>query len=89
VSTSSILSPLASAIDSSLAPLRLSLEPAKGGINVGFVKRHGPVHDKPLFLSMQSGHVRPMQLQRETVLDRAEWRETPAAAMVPTVAEMR
>lgn len=48
-----MMRPLASATDSSPAPLRLSLEPARGGINVGFVKRQGPVRDEPLFLPMQ------------------------------------
>jgi len=33
--------PLAAAQDASPAPLRLSLRPAAGGIEVGFVKRRG------------------------------------------------
>ena len=64
-----MMRPLAAAADSSPAPLRLSLTPARGGINVGFVKRQGPVRDEPLFLPMQIGHVRPAQPQRETVLE--------------------
>ena len=62
-----MMRPLATATDASPAPLRLSLEPAKGGINVGFVKRQGPVRDEPLFLPMQVGHVRPAQPQRVSV----------------------
>ena len=62
-----MMRPLAAATDSSPAPLRLSLTPARGGINVGFVKRQGPVRDEPLFLPMQIGHVRPAQPQRDVV----------------------
>jgi protein ImuA len=62
-----MMRPLAAATDSSPAPLRLSLAPAAGGINVGFVKRQGPARDEPLFLPMQIGHVRPSQPRREVV----------------------
>lgn len=44
--------PLNAEYDPSPAPLRLSLRPAPGGINVGFVKRQGPQRDAPLFLPM-------------------------------------
>ncbi|MES2077647.1 MAG: translesion DNA synthesis-associated protein ImuA, partial [Pseudomonadota bacterium] len=45
-----MLRPLSAAQDSSPAPLRLSLRPAPGGIDIGFVKRRGPQRDAPLFL---------------------------------------
>lgn len=45
--------PLAAAIDPSPAPLRLSVRPAQGGIDIGFVKRQGPRRDEPLFLPIQ------------------------------------
>ena len=64
-----MMRPLAAAADSSPAPLRLSLTPARGGISVGFVKRQGPVRDEPLFLPMQIGHVRPTQPRRQPVLE--------------------
>lgn len=44
--------PLAAEQDASPAPLRLSVRPAPGGINIGFVKRQGPQRDEPLFLPM-------------------------------------
>ncbi len=47
--------PLGSETDASPAPLRLSVRPAPGGINVGFVKRQGPQRDEPLFLPMSIG----------------------------------
>jgi protein ImuA len=43
---------LAAEVDASPAPLRLSVRPAPGGINIGFVKRQGPQRDEPLFLPM-------------------------------------
>lgn len=46
--------PLAVAQDASPSPLRLSLRPAHGGINIGFVKRKGPLRDEPLFLPLHS-----------------------------------
>ena len=66
-----MLRPLAAAQDSSPAPLRLSLKPAAGGIDIGFVKRRGPQRDALLFLPMS-----PSLLQRHAPLDS----DTPAAA---------
>lgn len=71
----------AAATDSSPAPLRLSLTPARGGINVGFVKRQGPARDELLFLPMGIGHVRPEQPQRDVVPDRAVYSAAQVAAM--------
>jgi len=56
--------PLAAAQEPSPAPLRLSLRPAFGGLNVGFVKRQGPVREEALFLPMPFDAVRPAQPQR-------------------------
>jgi protein ImuA len=47
--------PIAAAQDASPSPLRLSLRPAAGGLEVGFVKRRGPQRDEPLFLPMTVG----------------------------------
>jgi protein ImuA len=44
--------PIAAAQDASASPLRLSLRPAAGGLDVGFVKRRGPSTDQTLFLPM-------------------------------------
>lgn len=52
-----ILRPLAAAIDASPAPLRLSLRPALGGLEIGFVKRRGPQRDEPLFLPLTQPHI--------------------------------
>jgi protein ImuA len=60
-----MLRPLAAAQDASPAPLRLSLRPAAGGIDIHFVKRRGPQRDAPLFLPMT-----PSLLQRHASLDR-------------------
>jgi len=48
--------PLASAMDASPAPLRLSLRPAQGGLDIGFVKRRGPQHEGTLYLPMPVIH---------------------------------
>jgi len=47
-----VLRPLHAAQDASPAPLRLSLRPAAGGIEIGFVKRRGPQREEPLFLPL-------------------------------------
>jgi protein ImuA len=60
-----MLRPLASVQDASPAPLRLSLRPAEGGLNIGFVKRRGPQRDAPLFLPLNHS-----LLQRHASLDR-------------------
>jgi protein ImuA len=66
-----MLRPLSAAQDASPAPLRLSLKPAAGGVDIGFVKRRGPQRDTPLFLPLT-----PSLLQRHAPLDS----DTPAAA---------
>jgi protein ImuA len=54
--------PLAEAVDPSPAPLRLSVQPAPGGINVGFVKRQGLTCEEPLFLPMEvAPNIRTLQ----------------------------
>ena len=60
-----MMRPLASAQDSSPAPLRLSLRPAPGGLDIGFIKRRGPQRDAPLFLPLT-----PSLLQRHAPVDR-------------------
>lgn len=47
------LRPLATAQDSSPAPLRLSLRASPGGLDIGFLKRRGPQRDAPLFLPLE------------------------------------
>jgi protein ImuA len=60
-----MMRPLASAQDSSPAPLRLSLRPAAGGLDIGFIKRRGPQRDAPLFLPLT-----PSVLPRQATGDR-------------------
>lgn len=60
-----MMRPLAAAQDASPAPLRLSLRPAAGGLDVGFVKRRGPQREAPLFLPLT-----PTLLQRHALVDR-------------------
>ena len=73
-----MLRPLAAAQDSSPAPLRLSLRPAVGGLEIGFVKRRGPQRDAPLFLPLT-----PSLLQRHATLDRAPSAPAPARSVQP------
>ena len=73
-----MLRPLAAAQDSSPAPLRLSLRPAAGGIEIGVVKRRGPQRDAPLFLPLT-----PSLLQRHATLDRALPAPAPARSVQP------
>lgn len=47
-----MMRPLASAQEASPAPLRLALRPARGGIEIGIVKRRGPHRDAPLYLPL-------------------------------------
>lgn len=49
-----LLRPLAAAQDASPAPLRISLRPAPGGINIQFVKRRGPQRDEDLFVAIDA-----------------------------------
>ena len=73
-----MLRPLAAAQDSSPAPLRLSLRPAVGGLEIGFIKRRGPQRDAPLFLPLA-----PSLLQRHATLDRALPAPAPARSVQP------
>jgi protein ImuA len=73
-----IMRPLGSEVDASPAPLRLSVRPASGGINVGFVKRQGPQRDEPLFLPMQITPRPLSQPHRHMVPERL--REVPKVA---------
>jgi len=61
--------PLSAEQDPSPAPLRLSVRPAPGGINLGFVKRQGPQRDEPLFLPMPVSTFIP-QPRRQVVPER-------------------
>ncbi len=75
-----MLRPLAAAQDASPAPLRLSLKPAAGGVDIGFVKRRGPQRDTPLFLPLT-----PSLLQRHAPLDRNSPATAPARSILPAL----
>lgn len=49
-----LLRPLAAAQDASPAPLRISLRPAPGGLDIQFVKRRGPQRDEDLFVAIDA-----------------------------------
>jgi protein ImuA len=66
-----ILRSLGAETDASPAPLRLSLRPAPGGLNIGFVKRQGPQRDAPLFLPMQVGAARALQPRQNAAPERS------------------
>jgi protein ImuA len=62
-----MMRPIAAAQDPSPAPLRLSLRPKAGGLEIEFVKRQGPRRDEPLFLPMHVGQVvRPRPQEHRT-----------------------
>lgn len=79
-----LLRPLQSAQDSSPAPLRLSLQPAADGIEIGFVKRRGPPRATNLFLPFTTPGIskRPTVPGRvpapATIVESARARETHA-----------
>ncbi|WP_323142699.1 translesion DNA synthesis-associated protein ImuA [Massilia phyllosphaerae] len=67
-----VFRPVAAAQDASVAPLRLALRPAAGGLDIGFVKRRGPSTDQTLFLPMSIGSgTRPMP-QRHPAIHSAQ-----------------
>lgn len=73
-----MMRPLAVAQDSSPSPLRLSLRPAPGGIDIGFIKRRGPQRDAPLFLPLT-----PSLLQRHATMDRPQPAPATARRVLP------
>lgn len=73
-----MLRPLAATQDASPAPLRLSLRPAPGGIEVGFVKRRGPQREESLFV--------PITGPSEAVSDRRVGRPPPVQSPTPAPA---
>lgn len=77
-----MMRPLASAQDASPAPLRLSLRPAAGGLELGFVKRRGPQRDAPLFLPLT-----PSLLQRHAPLDRPLPAPVTARSLLPELVQ--
>lgn len=70
---------MASAMDASPAPLRLSLRPAQGGLDIGFVKRRGPHYDGTLFLPMSVMHARPSVPVRDIEQAQEQPRYVPSA----------
>ncbi|WP_026354355.1 translesion DNA synthesis-associated protein ImuA [Massilia niastensis] len=77
-----MLRPLAAAQDASPAPLRLSLRPAAGGMEIGFLKRRGPQRDAPLFLPLT-----PSLLQRHASLDRTVFAPATARGLQPELVQ--
>ena len=77
-----MLRPLAAAQNSSHAPLRLSLRPAAGGIDIEFVKRRGPQRDAPLFLPLT-----PSLLHRHATLDRPLPAPVTARSVLPELVQ--
>ncbi|QNB00888.1 translesion DNA synthesis-associated protein ImuA [Massilia sp. Se16.2.3] len=77
-----MMRPLASAQDSSPAPLRLSLRPAPGGLDISFVKRRGPQRDAPLFLPLN-----PIVFQRHASVDRPVFAPAAARGVQPALVQ--
>jgi len=81
-----VFRPVAAAQDASVAPLRLSLRPAPGGLDIGFVKRRGPSIDQTLFLPMTvAPAVRPATPRRTDTVRPAPVRHV--VASVPELAQ--
>jgi protein ImuA len=59
--------PTAAASSTSPAPLRVSLAPARDGLNLSFIKRRGPHRDEPVFVALSPT---PVLLNRHAPLDR-------------------
>jgi protein ImuA len=83
-----LLRPLAAALDASAAPLRLSLRPAAGGLNVGFVKRKGPSTDETLFVPMPVLAMPRPAPQRGVPMHRLAPVAAPAAAALDLLPEL-
>ena len=83
-----MMRPLAVARDASPAPLRVSVRPAPGGVDIGFVKRRGPQSDETLFLPIQAGLAPYLRPERRTDPDRSISMPVPARARaaVPAMA---
>lgn len=79
-----VFRPVAAAQDASVAPLRLSLRPADGGLDVGFVKRRGPSIDETLFLPMPvTPAIRPTAPRRVDTV-----RPAPARQVIASMPEL-
>ncbi|WP_051001807.1 translesion DNA synthesis-associated protein ImuA [Herbaspirillum sp. YR522] len=61
-----MMRPMSCAAESSPAPLRLALHPARDGLEIGFIKRRGPRRDKRLFIPLSPSP----NLQRHVPVDR-------------------
>ncbi|KDR38984.1 translesion DNA synthesis-associated protein ImuA [Caballeronia glathei] len=59
--------PLASASDTSPAPLRIAVRPGRDSVALDFVKRRGPNRDEPLIVRLSHS---PILLNRHATLDR-------------------
>ncbi|MDQ7979870.1 translesion DNA synthesis-associated protein ImuA [Paraburkholderia sp. SARCC-3016] len=68
--------PLATTRDASPAPLRLAIRPAKGGVDVQFLKRRGPARDEPLFVALTPSPI--LNVKRNATVDRR-----PSPVVVP------
>jgi len=58
-----MMRPMATAQDASPAPLRMTVRPARGGVQVGFLKRRGPQFDEAIFLPMEVAPAMRLQPQ--------------------------
>ncbi|MDR5754871.1 MULTISPECIES: translesion DNA synthesis-associated protein ImuA [unclassified Caballeronia] len=59
--------PLAAASDTSPAPLRIAVRPARDSVSLEFVKRRGPARDEPLVVGLTHS---PILLNRHASVDR-------------------
>ncbi|TCS39280.1 protein ImuA [Paucimonas lemoignei] len=87
-----LLRPLPNAQDASPSPLRLALQPARGGIAVHVIKRRGPARDTPLFVPLtMPARVSPGAATDDTVIpfNPISIRHAPVDRLAPAVAASR
>lgn len=75
-----MMRPMAVAQDASPAPLRMTVRPARGGVEVGFLKRRGPALAETIFLPMEAAPAVRIQ-PREAAPERIDIARPPLPAI--------
>ena len=82
-----VFRPVAAAQDASVAPLRLSLRPAAGGLDIEFVKRRGPNTDQTLFLPMPVSEIFRLEQKRRVHQTQSIQASATAVCAAPAVVQ--
>jgi len=83
-----MLRPSAAAGAASPAPLRLALEPARGGVRIALLKRRGPVCEQPFIVPLEPERRPPVPapLSRHATLDRPAPAPSEPGRLAPALA---